>query len=135
MTNNIFKKISFIYLFCFIILLFGTYPLALIPPGFVSLLFQISIPSTFILTLLATPLIMSSDFLPKNWLRSAIVIYLATLIFNVVSFKEFNQETIRCLSYIIIPWASAALVKQNVISIKHLVIVGSFLWLYHYNDI
>ncbi len=74
---------------------------------------------------------MTSDFLPKRWLGFAIVIYLATLIFNIIWFKEFNQETVRCFSYIFIPWVSAILVKQNVISIKHLAIIGSFLWLYY----
>ena len=131
MTNNASKKLAITYLICFAVLLFGTYPLAIIPPGFVSLLFHISIPSTFILTLFAIPIILHSDYFPTRRLRSVLLIYLTTLVFNVIWFKELNQGTIQCLSYVIIPWIAAVLVKQKVFSIKHLVIVGSLLWCYH----
>ncbi len=105
-------KISRLFLIASAILLIVTYPLAIIPSGFISLAYHISIPSFFILSLFSLPVIISGRFRPNRALTFLIVLYLIPLIYNLCRFNGITIDSVCMLGYFSIPLAAAIIFRS-----------------------
>ncbi|MFT5129250.1 MAG: O-antigen ligase, partial [Rhodothermales bacterium] len=122
------RKICRLFLLLLLAGLFGSYPLALMPPGSVRLGFGIVMPTVFLLSFFAIPLLIRCRWaMPKRYLFAFAIFALAVLA-NLAVHRDF-EAAITVMGVILIPLAiAAAAVQTDLLSTKRLVTVCFVYW-------
>jgi O-antigen ligase/tetratricopeptide (TPR) repeat protein len=123
------RKICRLFLLALVAGFFGSYPLALIPPGIIRLGFGIVMPTVFLLSLFAIPLLVRCRFsLPKPYVLGFAIFAIAVLL-NLIRHQDF-EAAVTVLGCILIPLAVAVIASQSdLLSTKRLANFAFFYWL------
>lgn len=95
------------------VLLFCTYPMALIPAGFVSQAHAIVLPARFLLSLLALAVLCSGPRAMKWPLMAAVGAFALSVVVGPNRYRGYGQEIIEILGFATIPYAVAILAQRD----------------------
>ncbi len=107
--TTIFEKLGTLFVILYGVLLVATYPLALLPLESISLAYNVSVPSLFVLTLCAIPVLIASPFRPGRFLSVAIGLYFLPLLYNAANGFGKPVASVEMSGYMIVPLAIAAI--------------------------
>ncbi len=123
------NRIQLLFLLALAGSLFLTFPLALIPQGFVSAAFEISLPSLFILTLMTIPVILGTPVVPGIVFGIGMAVFGISVLFNMGYYRSHLVESVELLGYIAIPLAVAIVRKTDGrLTFERVANIGFVLW-------
>jgi tetratricopeptide (TPR) repeat protein/O-antigen ligase len=129
------RRLSSFYLVVFAVVVFLGYPLGIVPP--VSLLpeairtltFHFAVPSQFILSVLALPIVLGSPHLPRRMPLVAMLVFAGSVIISFALQPQHGQEAVELLGQILIPLAVATAVKATGLRVERIMAFGFSLWI------
>ncbi len=113
-----------------LLLLFVSYPLALLPPGLVSLSYHVRLPALGLLALLAVPALVVARWRPPWWLTAALAVLLASVLLGPGRWAGRWGASLEWLGVALLPLAVAVVARQSRhFRLSRLAAVGFWLWL------
>ncbi|HCN06308.1 MAG TPA: hypothetical protein DIT01_00125, partial [Lentisphaeria bacterium] len=112
-------RLSTFYLVAFAVVVFLGYPLGIVPPlsflpeAIRTLTFHFAVPSQFILSVLALPIVLGSPHLPRRMPLVAMLVFAGSVIISFALQPQHGQEAVELLGQVLIPLAVATAVKAT----------------------
>ena len=123
------QKICRLFLLLLVAGLFLSYPLALIPPGFIRLGFGVVLPSVFLLSLFAMPLLVRCRWTMPWPYITAFAIFAIAVFANLLQHRN-PEGSVTALGSVLIPLAIAvAAVQTELLPTRRLAKFAFFYWL------
>ena len=110
-------------------LLFGSYPLALIPPGLGGASYYIRIPSVLILTTLSIFVIAVSRFTISKAFKFGLVLFHLPIVYHIISNPVNLAKSMEFMGFFLIPLAFCLYTYYSRIELKNLAVIAFTLWL------
>ncbi len=111
--GQIIKYVYSIYGAVILVLLLGSYPYALIPPGLASNSYYLQLPSLFILSVCSLILIMYTRYKINKSTATCIIFYCIFIILNLLFKSNHLKEAVEFLGYFTIPFAFALYLQSK----------------------
>lgn len=113
-----------------LLLLFGSYPIALLPPGLSGDSYYVHVPAAFILTLLSLPVIAASRFRGRPAVRICIGVFSAAVVYRLARDPSSATAILAFLGCCVVPLAVTHLYGQWQHQTVRAVMVAAFvMWL------
>lgn len=129
------RRLSAFYLVAFAGVMFLGYPLAIVPPlsffpeAIRTLTFHFAVPSQFILSVLALPIVIGSPHLPRRMPLIAMLVFSGSVIISFALHPQHGQEAVELLGQVLIPLAVATAVKATGLRVERIMAFGFSLWI------
>ncbi len=129
------RRLSTFYLVAFAVLVFLGYPLGIVPPlsllpeAIRTLTFHFAVPSQFILSVLALPIVLGSPHLPRRMPLVAMLVFAGSVIISFALQPQHGQEAFELLGLVLIPLAVATAVKATGLRVERIMAFGFSLWI------
>jgi|GEM_PF-1959620 len=128
-------RLSTFYLVAFAVVVFLGYPLGIVPPlsflpeAIRTLTFHFAVPSQFILSVLALPIVLGSPHLPRRMPLVAMLVFAGSVIISFALQPQHGQEAVELLGQVLIPLAVATAVKATGLRVERIMAFGFSLWI------
>lgn len=141
---DIHRHLSKIYLGFFALMVFASYPLALVANSlqdlqpfvfrhfpsvnYTDMPFHLPVPALFLLTILAIPVIIASPRLPRRWLLVSIALFILSVVYASLRFPGHPMKAVEILGQVLVPLAVATTVGSLKLDANRLKAWGAWLW-------
>ncbi|MDP7395611.1 MAG: O-antigen ligase family protein [Lentisphaeria bacterium] len=128
------RRLGTFYLVAFAVVVFLGYPLAIVPSlsffpeALRTLAFHFAVPSQFILSVLALPIVFGSPHLPRRMPLVAMLGFAGSVIISFVLQPQHGQQAVELLGQVLIPLAVATAVKATGLRVERITAYGFSLW-------
>ncbi len=133
--NNARQTAARSFLGAMVFLCFFVYPLGIFPPTlkigqtiFFNLNYNITIPGTIILSLLAVPILLFFNWRLNRLVLTAVMVFSVMLLWNMPRDLEYLDEFLMLTGYVTIPIAAAILLKTGHLTLNRIAGWASALW-------
>ncbi len=126
--NHVTKFAYWIYGVGILILLFCSYPYALVPPGLSSNSYYLQLPTLFILSILSLVIIVCTQYRMSRSVSICIIVYCTFIVLNLIIKSNHLKECVEFLGYFTIPFAFSLYLQSKAKTIYIICIPATLLF-------